>query len=580
LAVTNDATNSIFVYINNAGVLPTTTSQILFSSTAPFSLVAADFNGDGRPDLAVANYTSSTVTIFTNNAGVLPTSASSTLGTGGSPLSIISTDINGDGHPDLAVANNGANTVSVFIANGTFGPDQLVFSPISTTAQAGAPTSALTITARDVVGNVIIVGSNTVLALTDGGAGGQYSLTYSPFTPTGTATINAGSSTVVVYYLNNNPGVKTLNAHHAFYTDATATVTINSVGQYHQLTGRSVTLGSTKLTDNTADFQWHSAVNATIRAVRIQLCTTPIKSSPCVTPAGSSMSSTTLTSTGGQLGGGWSYTVNSNQDVLLTNATGAAVTIGSQQTVALDGFVNPSFYGTFYFRITTYSDVSGGPGYSLEYGAVATSTAKSITTTADVGETLVFRVANAVSVDCTSQTDVADPNDTTEDLVTLSPSPLSLTVPGIGIAQFCASSNAQNGYVISYHDEALGGPTKGFWDGAHEFGTLPSSPNGSGTFTQFTSTPGTEQFGFNLRNNGTFGADPDGAGLVADLINPDYATVARFSYNDTGASVPLAQKTSPNIAARYTISYVANIAPLTPGGTYSAHQVFVIVATY
>jgi hypothetical protein len=354
-------------------------------------------------------------------------------------------------------------------------------------------------------------------------------------------------------------------------------------GPSKQLTGRSVTLGTSTPSDNTADFQWHSAVNNTIRSIRIQLCTTPIKNDPCTTPSGASMSSTTLTSTGGQLGavGGWTYGINNAQDVLLTNATGAAVTIGSLQTVGLDGFINPSTYGTFFFRITTYSDVSGAANYSLEYGAVATSTAKSITTTADVGESLIFRVANTVSANCTSQTDVADPNNTTEDLVTLSPASLSLTNPSVATAQFCASTNAQYGYVISYHDEALGGPTKGFWNGAHEFGTLPSSPNGSGTFTQFTSTPGTEQFGFNLRDNVTFGFDPDGNGLVADLLNPDYATVNRFSYDDSGNTVPLAQKTSPNAAAaRYTISYLANINPLTPGGTYTAHQVFVIVATY
>jgi hypothetical protein len=470
---------------------------------------------------------------------------------------------------------------------------KFTFSPASITATAGASTSALTITARDAFNNPVNVASPTVMTLTDGGGGGQYSLTSIPFTPTGTATISTGTSTVVVYYQNNIIGTYTLNAHNNSYTDATASANITlaptptptptppTSGQSHQLTGRGVTLGTSRPSDNTADFSWHSAVNDTIRSIRIQLCTTPIKSEPCTTPAGASMSSTTLTSTGGQLGTGWSYAINSNQDVLLIKATGAAVTVGGLQTVGLDGFINPNFYGTFFFRITTYSDTVGDANYSLEYGAVATSTAKSITTSANVGESLVFRVANTVSVDCTSQTDISDPNNTTEDLVTLSPASLSLTNPSVATAQFCASTNAQYGYVISYHDEALGGPTRGFWNGAHEFGTLPSSPNGSGTFTQFTSTPGTEQFGFNLRDNVTFGFDPDGNGLVADLLNPDYATVNRFSYDDSGNAVPLAQKTSPNAAAaRYTISYLANINPLTPGGTYTAHQVFVIVATY
>jgi hypothetical protein len=295
------------------------------------------------------------------------------------------------------------------------------------------------------------------------------------------------------------------------------------------------------------------------------------------------MSSTTPVSTGGQLGTGWLYTVNNDHDVLLTNATGAAVTAGSLQTVGINGFVNPNFFGTFFFRITTYSDTSGDSIYSLEYGAVATSTARSITPSADVSESLIFRVANEVSSDCSSQADVSDPNNTTEDLVNLSPNTMSLSTESFGTAQFCATSNAQHGYVISYRDEGgyLANGTQGFWNGAHEFGTAPSSGNGSGVFTQFASTPGTEQFGFNLRNNTSFGSDPDNNGLLADLLNPDYGTISKFSYDDSGNSVNLAQKTSPNpAAARYTLSYLANVNPLTPGGTYQAHQVFVIVATY
>jgi hypothetical protein len=137
----------------------------------------------------------------------------------------------------------------------------------------------------------------------------------------------------------------------------------------------------------------------------------------------------------------------------------------------------------------------------------------------------------------------------------------------------CATTNAGNGFVISYYDAALGGATKGFYNGAHEFAVA----------NQFTSTVGSEQFGFNLRANTipSLGFDPDGNGLLADLTNPDYATVNKYSYNDTGLFVALASKTAPNSAsARYSLSYVANISPVTPGGTYKAHQIFVITATF
>jgi hypothetical protein len=150
---------------------------------------------------------------------------------------------------------------------------------------------------------------------------------------------------------------------------------------------------------------------------------------------------------------------------------------------------------------------------------------------------------------------------------------MTMSTTSVGTAQMCATSNAAHGYTITYHDAALGGATKGFWNGAHEFTVA----------NQFTSTQGTEQFGFNLRANTvpSVGFDPDGNGLVADLTNPDYGTVNRFSYNDTGSTTILAQKSAPNAAtARYTMSYVANISSTTQGGTYKARQVFVITATY
>jgi hypothetical protein len=190
----------------------------------------------------------------------------------------------------------------------------------------------------------------------------------------------------------------------------------------------------------------------------------------------------------------------------------------------------------------------------------------------DVAEALTFRVANAVAIDCTSQTDIADPNDAASDLVTLTPQTLLTSAPSVATAQMCAATNAGNGYVITYYDAALGGATKGFYNGVHEFIT--------GTVSQFTSTPGTEQFGFNLRNNTLVGFDPDGSGLLADLTNADYATANRYSYNDTGASTTLVTKTNPSTSARYTMSYLANISGVTPGGTYKAHQIFVITATF
>src|SRR5271169_6406926 len=76
----------------------------------PWSVVSADFNGDGILDLAVANFSDSTVTVLLGNGdGTFTTK--STPGVGAPPIAAVVGDFNGDGMPDLATANTSALTV-------------------------------------------------------------------------------------------------------------------------------------------------------------------------------------------------------------------------------------------------------------------------------------------------------------------------------------------------------------------------------------------------------------------------------------------------------------------------------------
>lgn len=104
-----------------AGQVNLLTAMRLTTGNAPDSLVAADLNGDGRPDLIASNNGDSTVTVFlqSGNGTFQP---GVTYNVGKWPYSVAVGDFNGDGKLDLAVADSGAagtsNQVSVLLGNG------------------------------------------------------------------------------------------------------------------------------------------------------------------------------------------------------------------------------------------------------------------------------------------------------------------------------------------------------------------------------------------------------------------------------------------------------------------------------
>ncbi|MDB5978482.1 MAG: repeat-containing protein, partial [Nevskia sp.] len=121
LAIVNHDGNAVQVLTD--GSLP---ENIVFSGQAsfavgdsPFAAAAADFNGDGKPDLVVGNYAAGTVSVLLNTtapgAATPAFTAQKTFAAGSQPLSVATADFNGDGRPDIVVANFNSSFVSVLL---------------------------------------------------------------------------------------------------------------------------------------------------------------------------------------------------------------------------------------------------------------------------------------------------------------------------------------------------------------------------------------------------------------------------------------------------------------------------------
>jgi hypothetical protein len=126
LAVANDGKpggTSILMGLGDGTYQP----QAKFASGISTAVAWADFNGDGRPDLVTANYDPDTATgdiTILLGLGDGTFQAPIHYAVGGFPIALLVADFNGDGKADIAVVNNLSNNISILLGNGdgTFHP--------------------------------------------------------------------------------------------------------------------------------------------------------------------------------------------------------------------------------------------------------------------------------------------------------------------------------------------------------------------------------------------------------------------------------------------------------------------------
>lgn len=284
--------------------------------------------------------------------------------------------------------------------------------------------------------------------------------------------------------------------------------------------------------------------NSPVGSLVLEYCTSPIEPVSCTSPAGLDASSAVFANQSGATG--FSVLSQNVNTIVLTRPPAAT---GPQlNTYTFNNVTNPSNKGAFYLRINTYASIDG-TGPKADFGATAASITTAVSISTEVPPILYFCAAILIQDSC----ETAEGN--LLDLGTL-----THTRAAVGTSRFAASTNANFGYVVQVFGS-----------------TMISGNNVLPALTAPTSSsPGTRQFGMNLRANSAPAIGEEYTGVYG-VIAPDYNIPNRFVFRD-GDTLAF----SPHISLFevYTVTYLVNIEEFQPAGVYNTLLTYLCTATF
>jgi uncharacterized protein (TIGR03437 family) len=216
------------------------------TGAGPRSIVCGDFNGDGKLDVAVANSSGNSVTVLLGNgSGGFTAAAGSPFAVGNGPQSLVAGDFNGDGKLDLAIVNSADNTVSVMLGAGT---GQFTAGPGSPLSVGAAPAFVATADFNgDNKADLIVVnsGDNTLSLLFGDGSG------YFTAAPASPIVLSAAPQSVALGDVNRdgNQDVVIVNSP----ANSVTVLLGDGAGHFHAPAGGTVAVGSLPLAIALAD---------------------------------------------------------------------------------------------------------------------------------------------------------------------------------------------------------------------------------------------------------------------------------------------------------------------------------------
>jgi hypothetical protein len=145
------AANSTVQLFQNAGAGKFTLKGESLTDSLPTGSLTTDFNKDGKADLAVATQFADELFVF-NGTGLGTFGKPAKYVVGDRPTWVTSADFNGDGLPDMAVANSNSGTVTLLMT--PLPVDHFSVNVLPPAVTAGKAVTAV-VTARDAAGRLV-----------------------------------------------------------------------------------------------------------------------------------------------------------------------------------------------------------------------------------------------------------------------------------------------------------------------------------------------------------------------------------------------------------------------------------------
>jgi hypothetical protein len=332
IVVASASSNYVSIFPNNSttGTVTMGTRMDLHLpfNTTPSDVIAADLDGDGKPDLASVNFNANSVSVFRNTSitgGAIsfdhPTS--NDFSVGGGPQDLAVGDLDGDGKPDLAVANNGDATITLL-------------------QNACTPGSINFIRGTDIPTGTMQPGSPWALRFGDFDGDGKPDI----------ACLNQLDNSVSVHRNISTAGSPALDANVDYSTGdfpyALAVADYDGDGK-----------PDLAIIDNTSSYITLLRNKSSIEASITSFTPNSGSNGTVVTITGDNLNGATAVSFGGVAAS--SFTVNSATSITATVGSGATGLV-SVVTPAGSASLGTFTYGVTPITITNFSPTSGGPG--------------------------------------------------------------------------------------------------------------------------------------------------------------------------------------------------------------------------